>query len=82
MEDHSIYSALLGAAGLYAYWTLYVLTGVVSAYYVYHDSIRQESKALNIRPFWWAAFALIGGVWTLPAYWVMQHSSLRKRSDE
>ncbi len=82
MEDHSIYQALLGAAGLYAYWILYILTGIVSAYYVYQDSIRQERRALNIHPYWWAAFGLLGGVWTLLVYWLMQHSTLTRPSNE
>lgn len=55
-EEDSIYQALLGAAGLYAYWILYILTGIVCAYYVYQDSLRQERRALGIHPYWWAAF--------------------------
>jgi len=82
MKEDSIYQALLGAVGLYAYWILYILTGIACAYYVYQDSLRQDRRALGIHPYWWAAFALLGGVWTLLAYWVMQHSTLRKPSDD
>ncbi len=83
MTEESIYQALLGAAGVYnTYWILYMLTGIACAYYVYQDSLRQNRRALMIHPYWWATFALLGGVWTLLAYWVMQHSKLRKPADE
>lgn len=82
VEEPSLYQALLGAAGLYVYWGLYIATGVACAYYVYQDAIKQSHVSLNIHPYWWAALTLIGGVWSLLAYWIMQHSSLVKRRDE
>ena len=82
MEEHSIYQALLGTAGLYTYWALYIATGIACAYYVYQDSIKQPRRVLNIHPYWWAALTLIGGVWAVMAYWIMQHSSFAKTRDE
>lgn len=82
MKEESIYQALLGAAGLYTYWALYILTGIACAFYVYQDAIKQSRRVLNVHPYWWAAFALIGGVWTLVAYWLLQHSTLGKSRDE
>jgi hypothetical protein len=82
MKEESIYQALLDAAGLYTYWVLYILTGITCAYYVYQDAIRQNRRALNIHPYWWAVFGLIGGVWTLVGYWLMQHSTLNKSEGE
>jgi hypothetical protein len=82
LKEDSIYQALLGTAGLYTYWVLYVATGIACAYYVYQDAIKQDRRTLNIHPYWWAALALIGGVWTLLAYWLIQHSTLKKPGDE
>ena len=73
---------LFGSAALYLYWLLYVATSLGSAFYVYQDAIRQPRRALNISPYWWAAFALIRSIWTLAAYWLMQHSSLAKTGNE
>lgn len=81
MEDSSIFQMLLAtisAGSLSAYWSLYALTGIACAYYVYKDAKKQGCLALNIRPCWWAVFSLIGGVWALVAYWLLQHSTLRK----
>lgn len=78
MEGASIFSALLGTAALYVYWIFYAATAIASAFYVYQDAIKQSRMALGIHPYWWAAFALLGSIWTLVGYWLMQHSSLRK----
>ncbi len=82
MEEHSIFQALLGTTGLYTYWALYVATSIGCAYYVYQDAIKQARLVLNIHPYWWAALTLIGGVWTVLAYWLMQHSTLAGTKDE
>jgi hypothetical protein len=37
---------------------------------------------MTSHPYWWAIFALHGGVWTALPYWVMQHSTLVKSRDE
>ncbi len=78
MEEFSIFHSLLGSAGLYTYWALYILTGLACSYYVYQDVIKQTQRVLNIHPYWWVLFTLIGGVWTLLAYWIMQHSSIAR----
>jgi hypothetical protein len=62
--------------GLFLYWILYGLTNFGCAYFVYQDAIKQEKRALNIGPYWWGIFSILGGVWTLLAYWLMQHSTL------
>ncbi|MDB6061742.1 MAG: hypothetical protein JWM78_1845 [Verrucomicrobiaceae bacterium] len=81
MENHSIFQAFFGTAGIFVYWALYVATAFACAYYVYQDSIKQNRLPLKIHPYWWAAIALIGGVFAVLAYWVMQHSTLAKNSD-
>ena len=48
---------------------------------LYQDAIKQNRRALNIGPYWWAAFSLAGGIWSLFAYWLMEHSSLSKSRD-
>lgn len=75
-------SPFLGAVGLYIYWALYVGTGIACAYYVYQDVITRAHRALNIHPYWWAALTLIGGIWAVLAYWIMQHSTLARCEDK
>ena len=81
MGEPSFFQAILGTVGVYIYWVLYVLTSVACAYFVYQDAIKQPRLELKINPYWWAAFALIGGVWTTLVYWLMQHSTLSKSQD-
>jgi hypothetical protein len=78
MDGSSFAGAVFSSAWLYIYWILYGLTNCACAYFVYQDAIKQNSRALNIGPYWWGAFSLLGGVWTLLAYWLMQHSTLVK----
>jgi len=61
------------------YWVLYAITNLGCAYFVYQDAMKQSRHALNIGAGWWALFCIIGGVWPLLVYWVMQHSSLSNR---
>ena len=63
------------------YWVLYAITNIGCAYFVYQDAIKQSLLPLNVGPFWWGLFSLIGGVLPLAAYWLMQHSSLAKRGE-
>ena len=81
MAEYSMYQALLLTASLFISWIVYIVTGIACAYYVYQDAIKQVRRVLKIHPYWWAAFALMGGVWTLIAYWIMQHSTLVKKDE-
>lgn len=78
MESQSL--TTLGT-GVTIYWALYAITNIGCAYFVYQDAIKQTHRALNIGPYWWALFTVIGGVWPLIAYWLMQHSSLSKNNE-
>ncbi len=81
MDESSLTQSILTTTWLYAYWVLYGVTNVACAYFVYQDAIKQNRCALNIGPYWWAAFSLAGGIWSLFAYWLMEHSSLSKSRD-
>ena len=81
MEEQSFAQALFTGAWMYVYWILYAITNVGCAYFVYQDAIKQNRRALNIGPYWWAMFSLIGGVWPLLVYWLMQHSTLSKNNE-
>ena len=76
MEQPSFVGAVFGAAWIYAYWIGWGLTSLASAYFVYQSAIRRKSAALNIGAYWWALFTLVGGIWTLLIYWVIEHSTL------
>jgi hypothetical protein len=43
---------------------------------VYQSAVLRKRAALNIGPYWWVLFTLVGGVWTLLIYWLMEHSTL------
>lgn len=57
-------------------WIVLVITHLGCTYFVYHDAIKLDKRALNIGAKWWGFFTLFGGFWTLLAYWAMQHSAL------
>lgn len=78
MGDHSI---TLASTWIYVYWFVYAIANLGCAYFVYQDAIKQNRRALNIGPYWWAFFSLLGGIWSLLVYWLMQHSSLSKHSE-
>lgn len=81
MDQPSVFSAIFGAAAVYLYWGVWILTNLGCAYFVYQSAIRRKSSALNISAYWWALFTVFGGVWTLLVYWLMEHSSLARRDD-
>jgi hypothetical protein len=78
--DQSFLSTLVSAWAPYAvYWLIwYVVPGGLAAYYVYQDGIKRMPLALNIHPGAWALFCFASGAWGLLAYWIIEHSSLRK----
>ena len=65
-----------GAVWNSAYWIAHAVAIVAAAYFVYQSAVRRKRAALNIGPYWWALFTLVGGVWTLLIYWLMEHSTL------
>ena len=81
MEQPSFFSAIFGATALYLYWAVWIMTNIACAYFVYQSAIHRKSNALNISAYWWALFTLLGGIWTLLIYWLMEHSSLVQRDD-
>ncbi len=82
MEQTSLFGAVFGAAWVYLYWGAWGLTSIACAYFVYQDAIRRKHAALKIGAYWWALFTLIGGVWSLLAYWLIERSTLSSRSDD
>ena len=65
-----------GAVWNSTYWIAHAIAIAVAAYFVYQSAVRRKRAALNIGPYWWALFTLVGGVWTLLIYWLMEHSTL------
>jgi hypothetical protein len=61
---------------MYVYWAAWGLTSIACAYFVYQSAIHRKRAALNIGPYWWAVFTLVGGIWALLIYWIIEHSSL------
>jgi len=64
-----------------AFWIIRVVVILACAYFVYHSAIRRKRAALNIGPYWWVLFTLVGGIWTLLIYWLMEHSTLSVERD-
>ena len=76
MEQPSFLGSILPGALLYAYWAAWGLISIACAFFVYQSAIHRKRAALGIGPHWWAFFTLIGGVWTLLIYWLIEHSTL------
>jgi hypothetical protein len=81
MSTLSYAFAMFSGTAIYIYWLLYALTNIACAFFVYQDAIKQNKRALNIGSVWWGFFSLLGGVWILLAYWIMQHSTLVKSNE-
>jgi hypothetical protein len=71
-----------GAVWNSAYWIAHAIAIVAAAYFVYQSAVRRKRAALNIGPYWWVLFTLVGGVWTLLIYWLMEHSTLSVDRDK
>jgi len=78
--EQNIFTQIFTAWGFTSlYWLVwYILPGSAAAYYAYQDGKKRRPLALNIHPGWWALFCFVSGAWGLLAYWVMEHSTLRK----
>ena len=72
----------LGTAWNSVYRIVHAIAIVAAAYFVYQSAIRRRQAALNIGPRWWVLFTLVGGIWTLLIYWVMEHSTLSARRND
>jgi len=82
MEQNIITHLLTSWGPMSLYWLVwFILPGAAAAYYAYQDGIRHTPLALNIHPGWWALFCFVTGAWGLLAYWIMEHSTLRKGGD-
>lgn len=81
MSGSSYFLAIFSSYGIYIYWILFAITNIGCTYFVYQDAIKQNKRALNIGATWWGLFTLLGGIWTLLAYWIMQHSTLTKSGE-
>ena len=81
MEQPSFFQAIFGSAAVYFYWVVWIFTNIACTYFVYQSAIRRTSPALNIGAYWWAVFTLLGGIWTLFIYWLMEHSSLSRNNE-
>jgi hypothetical protein len=76
MEQASLIQAIFGSMTLYISWAVWLFSNIACAYFVYQSARRRTAPALNIGPYWWALFTLVGGIWTLFIYWLMEHSTL------
>jgi hypothetical protein len=82
MEQSSLFGAILNGAFIYAYWAAWGATNIACAYFVYQSAIRRTRAELGIGPYWWALLTLIGGVWTLLIYWLIEHSTLSSHRND
>ena len=76
MAQITFFQTFFGAGLLYFYWMIWIVSNIACAYFVYQSALRRTAPALNINAYWWALFTLMGGIWALFVYWVMEHSTL------
>ena len=81
MDQPPFFGSGLGTVWNAVFWIVRAIAVIAAAYFVYHSAIRRKRAALNIGPNWWVLFTLVGGVWTLLIYWLMEHSTLSVRRD-
>ena len=81
MDQPPFFGAGFGTAWNALFWGIRAIAIVAAAYFVYQAAIRRKRAALNIGPNWWVLFTLVGGVWTLLVYWLMEHSTLSVHCD-
>jgi hypothetical protein len=53
---------------------------LLCAFFVYRSAQQRSQKALGISAVSWSILAAAGGLWGLAAFWLIEHSSLRKNS--
>ena len=81
MESPPFLEGGLGTVWNTLFWIVRAVAIIACAYFVYHSAVRRRHAALNIGPYWWLLFTLVGGIWTLLIYWLMEHSSLAAGPD-
>ena len=81
MDQPPFFGAGFGTAWNALFWVIRAIAIVAAAYFVYQAAIRRKRAALNIGPNWWVLFTLVGGVWPLRVYWLMEHSTLSVHRD-
>jgi hypothetical protein len=81
LEPPPFFGETVGAIWRLLYWIARVIVVIGCAYFVYHSAIRRKRPAMNIGPYWWTLFTVVGGIWTLLIYWLMEHSTLAARDD-
>jgi hypothetical protein len=64
------------------FWVAKAVAIVAIAYFLYQAAIRRRHAALNIGAHWWVLFTLLGGIWTLLIYWLMERSTLSAYAGE
>ena len=82
MESPPFFGAPFGTVWNSVYWIVRAIAIVACAYFVYQSAIRRRHAALNIGPYWWVLFTVVGGIWTILIYWVMEHSTLSSRRND
>jgi hypothetical protein len=81
MEQPAFIQAIFGPVDIYLYWLVWIGSNIACTYFVYQSAIRRASPAMNINAYWWAAFTLLGGIWTLFVFWLMEHSTLARHNE-
>jgi hypothetical protein len=81
MDQPPFFGAGLGTVWNAVFWIVRAIAIIAAAYFVYQSAVRRKRAALNIGPNWWVLFTLVGGVWTLLIYWLMEQSTLSVQHD-
>jgi hypothetical protein len=82
MDQPPFFGPGFGSVWNLIFWVVRAIAIIAAAYFVYQSAIRRKRAALNIGPNWWILFTVVGGVWTLLVYWLMEHSTLSGHRDE
>ena len=82
MDQPPFFGAGFGTVWNLVFWIVRAIAIIAAAYFVYHSAIRRKRAALNIGANWWVLFTVVGGVWTLLVYWLMEHSTLSGHRNE
>ena len=81
MEQPPFIGGGLGTVWNSLFWIARAIAVVAAAYFVYRSAVRRKRAVMNIGPNWWVLFTLVGGLWTLLIYWLMEHSTLSVQRD-
>ena len=73
---------MLGPVWSSVWWIVRAIAIIAAAYFVYQAAIRRKHAAMNIGAPWWALFTVVGGIWTILIYWLIEHSTLAARRDD